>query len=429
MNRKIKSAAGNQDAEPALTPKLRFPEFRDVAGWELREIGGFLSESRLPGSKGNVAKKITVKLWGNGVFGKNEAVQGSVNTQYFRRRAGQFIYSKLDFLNQAFGVIPASLDNFESTVDLPCFDIKDGLNSVFLLEYVKRKGFYERVGEAADGSRKARRIHAETFLGFSVAIPSLPEQQKIAECLTTLDEVIAAQSQKLDALKTHKKGLMQQLFPREGETLPRLRFPEFQDAPEWKEKRLGGMCQRIMDGTHFSPKTKSGPRAYLTSKNIQDGKIDLSNLSYISEEEHREIFKRCPVKLNDVLLTKDGANTGNCAINDLTFEFSLLSSVAVLRGNPTLLDQRFLYQAILSDRTQTLIRESMSGQAITRITLEKIGNFSIHFAALEEQQRIATCLTSLDDLITAHSAKLSALKTHKKGLMQQLFPSPEEAEA
>ena len=125
MSPKTPITAENAEAKPTLVPKLRFPEFRDADGWELRQLGEFLNESRLPGSKGNVAKKITVKLWGNGVFEKNEAVQGSVNTQYFQRKAGQFIYSKLDFLNQAFGVIPANLDNFESTVDLPCFDIAE----------------------------------------------------------------------------------------------------------------------------------------------------------------------------------------------------------------------------------------------------------------------------------------------------------------
>ena len=95
---------------------------------------------------------------GNGVFEKNDAIQGSINTQYFRRKSGQFIYSKLDFLNQAFGIIPPSLDNFESTVDLPCFDFADGLNSVFLLEYVKRRDFYERLGETA-----RRKSKGETY--------------------------------------------------------------------------------------------------------------------------------------------------------------------------------------------------------------------------------------------------------------------------
>ena len=240
---------------------------------------------------------------------------------------------------------------------------------------------------------------------------------------------MAAQARKVDALKTHKKGLMQQLFPTEGETQPRLRFPEFQNAGEWKREPLGSLCARIMDGTHFSPKSKDGPRPYLTSKNIKDGRIDLSNLSYISEEEHAEIYSKCPVKLHDVLLTKDGANTGNCALNNLDFEFSLLSSVAVLRGNPSKLRQEFLFQSILSDSVQSLISESMSGQAITRITLAKIGGFTIPVTSPDEQQRIASCLSSLDALITAETQKLEALKTHKKGLMQQLFPSPEEVEA
>ena len=144
MSPKTSTTAENAEAKPTLVSKLRFPEFRHADGWELRQLGEFLNESRLPGSKGNVAKKITVKLWGNGVFEKNEAVQGSVNTQYFRRKAGQFIYSKLDFLNQAFGVIPANLDNFESTVDLPCFDIAGGLNSSFCWNMCSGKIFTRR---------------------------------------------------------------------------------------------------------------------------------------------------------------------------------------------------------------------------------------------------------------------------------------------
>ena len=207
---------------------------------------------------------------------------------------------------------------------------------------------------------------------------------------------------------------------------PMLRFPEFRDAGEWGKDSLGSLCTRIMDGTHFSPKSKEGPRPYLTSKNIKEGRIDLSNLSYISEEEHADIYRKCPVMVGDVLLTKDGANTGNCAINNLSFEFSLLSSVAVLRGNPRNSLQEFLYQSIRSDAIQSLISESMSGQAITRITLAKIGGFKVPVTSLAEQQRIANCLTSLDDLITAATQELETLKTHKKALMQQLFPSLEE---
>jgi type I restriction enzyme S subunit len=106
-----------------------------------------------------------------------------------------------------------------------------------------------------------------------------------------------------------------------------------------------------------------------------------------------------------------------------------LSSVAVLRGIKALLDQRFLYQAILSDSFQKNIREAMSGQAITRITLEKIGAFKIAIPCIEEQYIVANCLSSLDEIIAAYTQKLEALKVFKKGLMQGLFPSLNETDA
>ncbi len=210
--------------------------------------------------------------------------------------------------------------------------------------------------------------------------------------------------------------------------VPKLRFQGFPDAEGWEGMRLGELCERIMDGTHFSPKSKSGPKPYLTSKNIRDGRIDLSDLCYISEDEHREIYKRCPVKKGDVLLTKDGANTGNCALNNLDFEFSLLSSVAVLRGDAAKVSQQFLFQTIVSDRTRHLIEDSMSGQAITRITLEKLGKYVVPVPSVAEQQKIAECLSSVDELIAAQARKVDALKTHKKGLMQQLFPREGETQ-
>lgn len=199
--------------EGETVPELRFPEFREAGEWSQGRISQFLTESKVKGQKGNVARKLTVKLWGKGVYEKQEIFEGSENTQYYRRKSGQFIYSKLDFLNRAFGIVPEHLNHFESTVDLPCFDVSDGLDARFLLEYVQRKSFYKKLGEIADGGRKARRIQVETFLDFPIYVPSKKEQQRIADCLSSLDALIAAQAEKIDALKLHKKGLMQQLFP------------------------------------------------------------------------------------------------------------------------------------------------------------------------------------------------------------------------
>ncbi|HAU56246.1 MAG TPA: restriction endonuclease subunit S [Comamonadaceae bacterium] len=410
-----------------LGPKLRFPEFRGGGGWELKQLGDFLTESRLPGSKGDVAKKITVKLWGNGVFEKNEAIQGSVNTQYFQRKAGQFIYSKLDFLNQAFGIVPASLNHFESTVDLPCFDIAEGLNSGFLLEYVKRKDFYARVGEAADGSRKARRIHAETFLSFSMGLPIPAEQQKIADCLSSLDELIAAQARKVDVLKTHKKGLMQQLFPREGETQPRLRFPEFRDAGEWESGLLGAIFGTTSGGTPNRSEASywDGDIPWITTS-LVNFEVIAGAEEYISQAGLKNSSAKLLPK-GTVLIAMYGQGKTRGQVALLGVEATTNQACAAVLPKEGI-NPYFVFSNLAGRYDEFRKLSNSGGQE--NLSQALIRDFPFSYPVDEmEQQRIADCLTSLDTLITAATQELETLKTHKKGLMQQLFPSAEAVEA
>jgi type I restriction enzyme S subunit len=197
-----------------FSQEIRFK--RDDGGvfedWEEEKLKNYLIESRIKGSSGDKAKKITVKLWGQGVYAKNEIREGSSNTQYYIRKEGQLIYSKLDFLNCAFGLIPKKLDGYESTVDLPCFNFIKDVNKELLLERIKQKNFYKKNGDIADGSRKAKRIHANTFLSYTLFFPSLEEQQKISNFLTSIDQKITQNNQALEEMKAFKKGLLQQMF-------------------------------------------------------------------------------------------------------------------------------------------------------------------------------------------------------------------------
>jgi type I restriction enzyme S subunit len=196
-----------------FSQELRFKDENrgEFPEWEHQAINNFLSESLIKGSKGDQAKKLTVKLWGKGVVPKTEVYQGSENTQYYVRKAGQFIYGKLDFLNCAFGIIPQDLDGFESTIDSPAFDIQC-IDPAFLLESIKRKEFYKKMGELADGSRKAKRIHASEFLSMELDIPHMQEQTKIADFLTAIDDKITAAKSQLNQLKQWKQGLLQRMF-------------------------------------------------------------------------------------------------------------------------------------------------------------------------------------------------------------------------
>ena len=188
-------------------PKIRFSGFSD--DWEQRKVGNFLTESREVGHKGDVAHKMTVKLWSKGICEKNEA--GSSNTQYFIRHTGQFIYSKLDFLNCAFGVVPKNLESFETTADVPAFDCNE-INPYFMFYTAIQPAFYKKNGIIADGSRKAKRIHVETFLNMPFFIPNLEEQNKIVDALSSLDHLITLHQHKCDELQKLKKFMLQNMF-------------------------------------------------------------------------------------------------------------------------------------------------------------------------------------------------------------------------
>jgi type I restriction enzyme, S subunit len=422
------SSKGKSSAAAGLVPRLRFPEFQNSGDWKPKRLGRFLAESRLLGSKGDVARKLTVKLWGGGVFAKNEAIQGSANTQYFQRKAGQLIYSKLDFLNQAFGIIPDDLDGYESTADLPCFDISSELNPAFILECVKRKDFYRKVGEAADGSRIAKRIHPETFLASEIPLPSLTEQKKIADCLASADELIEVQGRKVEALKAHKKGLMQRLFPRTSETQPRLRFPEFEGAGEWAEIRLSKLVSALDAGVSVN----SGDRpatsheiGVLKTSAVTNGVFDPLENKVVFEDEEIERVKE-PVRADTVIISRMNTPAlvgANAYVKDYYPNLFLPDRLWAAKPRPGA-DMRFVALVLGSDKGRTALSGLAGGSSgsMKNISKPSVLELVVMAPSRPEQQRIADCLNSLADLIAAETRKLDALKIHKKGLMQQLFP-------
>jgi type I restriction enzyme S subunit len=411
--------AMQNDSKTALTPKLRLPEFQ-YEPWQEKLIGDFLQESRIKGSTGNVARKLTVRLWGKGVFEKIESLSGSENTLYYRRKAGQFIYSKLDFLNQAFGIIPPELDGLESTTDLPCFDISSELHPNFLLEYVKRPSFYKKFGEIADGGRKAKRIQPESFLSFPICVPrQFAEQKKIAECLSTLDDLIEAERRKLDALRDHKKGLMQRLFPREGETRPRLRFPEFQNAGEWEETRLEHLGEVISGLTYSPDDVRESGLLVLRASNIQDGAIALSDNVYVDP-----MLKGVDILQSDDILicVRNGSKAliGKSALIPTGMPVCTHGAfMAVFRSR----SPKFVFQLFQTPRYHKQVAGDL-GATINSINGRRLLKYTFLVPKLAEQHRIAECLGTLDALTAAQKAKVEALRTHKRGLMQQLFPNP-----
>ena len=176
--------------------------------WRATRLDQMIRESRALGSGGDRARKLTVKLYGRGVIAKGMKRAGSESTQYYRRRAGQFIYSKLDFLNGAFGLIPPELDGYESTLDLPAFDFLPGVEPRWFLQHVSREAFYQDHLGLANGGRKARRVNPVDLLRISIDLPCLAEQRAIAEAVDLSINVVQSRRRLVGLLKTEKTALM-----------------------------------------------------------------------------------------------------------------------------------------------------------------------------------------------------------------------------
>jgi len=202
--------------------------------------------------------------------------------------------------------------------------------------------------------------------------------------------------------------------------VPKLRFKNFDEA--WVPKRISEISDIVTDGTHFSPTTfDSGEYKYITSKNIRMGRMKLDDISFLSEEDHRKIYATCPVEYGDILLTKDGASTGNICLNELEEEFSLLSSVALIKTNKNQALNSFVYFYFVSPYGAKQVSQSVAGQAITRITLTNLNKYKFNIPSLPEQKKIADFLGAVDEKLRLLRVRHQSLTEYKKGVMQKIF--------
>ena len=396
------------------TPKIRFKGFKD--DWEQRKVGEFLTESRESGHKGDIAHKMTVKLWGKGVYEKKET--GSANTQYFTRHAGQFIYSKLDFLNCAFGVVPEELENLETTADVPAFDC-DGVNPYFMFYTAIQPRFYEKNGMIADGSRKAKRIHADTFLDMPFFVPSLKEQNKIVNLLSELDNLITLHQRKCDETKELKKFMLQKMFPKNGEKNPEIRFEGFTD--DWEQRKLGEHCE-MYNGDRSSKYPNAQDMVeegipFINAGDLENGHVNLAICNKISREKYNDLGG-AKLQLGDIVYCLRGTLGKNAYIDNFS-EGTVASSLVVIR--PKNINGRFMFHILNSDieYRQRIVHDE--GAAQPNLSAKNVAGFLIPVPHIDEQKKISGYFDNIDHLITLHQRKCEKLKELKKFMLQNMF--------
>jgi type I restriction enzyme S subunit len=392
MSRKVKDK---------LIPSLRFPEFQNSGKWPYEK--GDLLFDQITNKDHNSDLPILAITQEQGAIPRDQIDYNVVVTDkslesYKVVEVGDFIISLRSFQ----GGIEYS--NYKGICSPAYVILRRKTESIsdFFKHYFKTRVFIQDLNKNLEGLRDGKMVSYKQFSDLMLPSPSPKEQQKIGDCLSSLDELITAENKKLEALKAHKKGLMQQLFPAEGEKVPKLRFKEFRDSGEWGEKQLKDVCK------------------------MQAGKF--ASASEIIETKSENYF---PCYGGNGLrgYTKSFTHSG---------EYSLIGRQGALCGNVTLATGKFYAteHAVVSTPEKGVdtiwlfymlnhlnLNQHATGQAQPGLSVETLEKVKVQISESEkEQKEIADCLSSADELITSQSQRVETFKVLKKGLMQQLFP-------
>lgn len=388
-------------------PKLRFPNFREIEDWKFSPLNKLAKRCTQKNRDGVITRVLTNSAEYGVVdqrdyFDKDIATQGNLESYYVVEK-GDYVYNPR--ISATAPVGPISKNNVATGVMSPLycvFRFNDYRNDFYAC-YFKTTGWHKYMRQASStGARHDRMaITNDDFMAMPLPISTQEEQQKITDCIASLDECLVLEAKKLHDLRAHKQGLMQLLFPGEGETLPKLRFPEFMDEGGWELKPLGKILSvgNGKDHKHLPngdiPVYGSGGYMRRVNDYLYDGEsVCIGRKGTIDK----------PVLLSGKFWTVDTLFYTHSYKNSLPkFVYAVFQNIAWLKHN-----------------------EAGGVPSLSKTNIEKI---EVAIPKENEQQKIADCLSFLDDLISAQTQKLEYLKFHKKGLMQQLFPQVTEADA
>jgi len=402
-----------------MIPELRFPEFIDTGDWDESALEQVADYENGKAHEKEISEIGKYKVVNSKFISTDGEVVKYTNSANLKANIGDILMVLSDIPNGR-AIAKCFYVDEEDTYTVNqriCKITPIDIDNKFLF-YIQNRNKYFL---AFDDGVKQTNLRKDTVLSFPFLKPKNPkEQQKIANCLSSLDSVITAEIEKLDLLKDHKKGLLQQLFPVNGETQPHYRFPEYRNDGDWEEITLGKLA-KFRRGSFPQP---YGLAKWYDDENgmpfIQVYDVD-TNLK-IKPKTKRRISKLAAkqsvfIEKGTVIITIQGS-IGRVAITqyDAYIDRTLLLFEEFFKP----IDKLFF--AYVIQLLFEIEKQKAPGGIIKTITKEVLTSFNIHLPDILEQQKIALCLSSVDELIESQTQKVKALKKHKKGLMQKLFP-------
>lgn len=417
-----------------LKPKLRFPKFDDESSWDAGTLGEYCE--RLTATVGDRHLTPVSITAGKGFVSHSEKfgrdISGAQYSKYIRLRRGDFAYNRGNSKRFPQGSVYQLTEFAEAAASnaFYCFRLHDGYEPGFF------NGLFEKnthgrqlLKDITSGARSTGllNISADAFFGITIPMPKTAAEQKmIAECLDSLDTVIAGHGRKLEALRRHKQGLWQQLFPQEGETRPRLRFPEFRNMPEWRVAPIGDLFETKSGGTPDRSRAEfwNDEVPWVTTSIVDFSVIESTKESISRAGLSNSSAKVFPKQTVLMAMYGQGKTRGKVAL--LGIEAATNQACAAILPSDDI-EPRFVFLNLAGRYEEIRAISNSGGQK--NLSQALVRNLSFAYPEeYEEQQKLASCLSALDDQITAQARKIDALKQHKQGLMQQLFPSPDAVE-
>ncbi len=253
----------------------------------------------------------------------------------------------------------------------------------------------------------------------NIRIPCLQEQDRISKLFESIDNTITLHQRKCNELKIYKKGLLQQMFPQPGESIPRVRFPGFTDP--WEQRKLSELYQDIGNafvGTATPYYVDSG-HFYLESNNIKDGQINRNSEIFINDEFYEKQQDKW-LKTGDMVMVQSG-HVGHAAVIPEELNNSAAHALIMFRNPKAKIEPYFLNYQYQTYKFKKKIENITTGNTIKHILASDMQEFTVDITSYEEQSKIADLFRVIDNAITLHQRKCDELKLYKKGLLQKMF--------